>query len=118
MLVTLTTQLSVLSFTTAVIVAVPAFLPITSPDEETVHTLGLLLLHVILLVVPMTSSVYLSYCSRVMLDLLIASEWTVHVDSTPAPSLITYTSAVPGPTVVITPLSSTVTIPVSDEYHL
>ena len=54
--------------------AVPAFLPITSPDEETVHTLGLLLLHVILLVVPMTSSVYLSYCSRVMLDLLIASE--------------------------------------------
>ena len=84
MLVTLTVQLNVLLLTTAVIVAIPAFRPITSPEEETVHTLGLLLLHVILLSVPITatsqdgnnitSNVYLSYCSRVILDLLIASE--------------------------------------------
>ena len=66
MLVTLTVQLNVLLLTTAVIVAIPAFRPITSPEEETVH--------VILLSVPITSNVYLSYCSRVILDLLIASE--------------------------------------------
>lgn len=89
MLVTLTVQLNVLLLTTAVIVAIPAFRPITSPEEETVHTLGLLLLHVILLSVPITSNVYLSYCSRVILDLLIASEWTIQLDSTPAPSLMT-----------------------------
>ena len=74
MLVTLTVQLNVLLLTTAVIVAIPAFRPITSPEAETEHTLGLLLLHVILLSVPITSNVYLSYCSRVILDLLIASE--------------------------------------------
>ena len=62
------------ALTVAVTVVVPALLPITSPEEDTVHTLGLLLLHVILLSVPITSNVYLSYCSRVILDLLIASE--------------------------------------------
>ena len=41
MLVTVTVQLSVLLWTVAVTVAVPARLPITSPDDETVHTLGL-----------------------------------------------------------------------------
>ena len=102
-LVTLTTQLNVLLLTTAVTVAVPALLPITSPEEETVHTLGLLLRHVIASVAPITSKVYLSYCSSVMFDLLIASECTVQLASTLLLLLITNTSAVPGPTVVITP---------------
>ena len=102
-LVTVTTQLKVLLLTVAVTVVVPALLPITSPEEDTVHTLGLLLLHVILSSVPITSRLYLSYCSILILDVLIASEWTVQEASTPLLLLITNTSAVPGPTVVMTP---------------
>ena len=91
------------ALTVAVTVVVPALLPITSPEEDTVHTLGLLLLHVILSSVPITSRLYLSYCSILILDVLIASEWTVQEASTPLLLLITNTSAVPGPTVVMTP---------------
>ena len=52
-----------------------------------------------------------------MLERLIASEWTIQDESAVPLTLSATTSAVPGPTVVITPLPSTTTIPVSVEYH-
>ena len=118
-LVTLTVHVIVLLCVTAVTVVVPAFLAITCPLELIVQTLGLLLRHTILssVSVPRTSSQYESYCSSVIYDLLSPKAWTVHVDDTPFAVLSHTTSAVPGPTVVITPSSLTVTIPVSVEYH-